>query len=83
LHENLECFIVTPLASVNRMPPFIIPVMDDLKIYVNYDINLVVDGQQIYEIFKDQQISISRYKYDAIFLRFNKKKLRQMTKLGY
>jgi len=83
LHENLECFIVTPLASVNRMPPFIIPVMDDLKLYVNYDINLVVDGQQIYEIFKDQQISVSKYEYDAIFLRFSKKKLRQMTKLGY
>jgi len=83
LHENLECFIVTPLASVNRMPPFIIPVMDDLKLNVNYDINLVVDGQQIYEIFKDQQISVSKYEYDAIFLRFSKKKLRQMTKLGY
>jgi NAD+ kinase len=83
LHENLECFIVTPIASVNRMPPFIIPVMDDLKLYVNYDIDLVVDGQQIYEILKDQQISVSRYKHDAIFLRFNKKKLRQMTKLGY
>jgi NAD kinase len=65
------------------MPPFIIPVMDDLKLYVNYDINLVVDGQQIYEIFKDQQISVSKYEYDAIFLRFSKKKLRQMTKLGY
>jgi NAD+ kinase len=83
LHENLECLIVTPLASVNRMPPFILPVMDELKLYVNYDINLVVDGQQIYEILKGQQISVSKYKHDAIFLRFNKKKLRQMTKLGY
>ena len=83
LQENLECFIVTPIASVNRMPPFIIPVMDDLKLYVNYDINLVVDGQQIFKVIKDQQISVSRYKHDAIFLRFNKKKLRQMKKLGY
>jgi NAD+ kinase len=83
LHENLECILVTPIASVNRMPSFIISEMVELNLYANYDINLIIDGQQIQDICKDDKISISRYEHDAIFLRFNKNKLRQMNKLGY
>jgi NAD+ kinase len=83
LHENLECILVTPIASVNRMPSFIIHGMGELNLYANYDINLIIDGQQIKEIFKNEKISISRYEHDAIFLRFNKNKLRQMNKIGY
>ncbi|MER5176267.1 MAG: NAD(+)/NADH kinase [Candidatus Nitrosocosmicus sp.] len=82
LHENLECILVTPIASVNRMSSFIIPLMK-LNLYANYDITLIIDGQQIYNISKNEKISISSYEHDAIFLRFNKNKLRQMTKLGY
>ena len=83
LHENLECFLITPIASVNRMPSFIIPIMEDLNLYANYDISLIIDGQEIQEISKNEKISISRYEHDAIFLRFNKNKLRQLVKLGY
>jgi NAD+ kinase len=83
LHENLECILVTPIASVNRIPSFIISGKEELNLYANYDINLIIDGQQIEEICKNNKISIHRYEYDAIFLRFNKNKLRQMNKLGY
>jgi NAD+ kinase len=83
LHENLECILVTPIASVNRMPSFIISGKEELNLYANYDINLIIDGQQIEEICKNDKISIYRYEYDAIFIRFNKNKLRQMNKLGY
>jgi NAD+ kinase len=83
LHENLDCFLVSPIASVNRMPSFIIPAVGDLSLYANYDLILVVDGQQTCEIPKNEKLSISRYEYDAVFLRFNRNKLRQLTKLGY
>jgi NAD+ kinase len=82
IFENLECLLVTPVASVNRMPSFIIPVMN-LSLYANYDIKLIVDGQQVQEIPKNEKISISRYEHDAIFLRFNKNRFRQLNKLGY
>ena len=46
LHEeNLECFLITPIASVNRMPSFIIPIMEDLNLYANHDISLIIDGR--------------------------------------
>ena len=51
--------------------------MEDLNLYANYDISLIIDGQEIQEICKNEKISISRYEHDAIFLRFNKNKLRQ------
>lgn len=83
LYENLDCFLVSPIASVNRMPSFIIPVTAGLNICVNYDIVLVIDGQQTREISKNINMFVCRYKYDAIFLRFHKNGLRQLTKLGY
>jgi NAD+ kinase len=83
LHENLECILVTPVASVNRIPSFVISGVDELNLYANYNINLIIDGQQIKEISKNEKISIFRYEHDAIFLRFNKNKLRQLNKLGY
>ncbi len=82
LQENLECFLITPIASVNRMSSFIISVME-LNLYANYAITLIIDGQKIYDLSKNEKISVSRYEHDAIFLRFNKNKFRQMTKLGY
>ncbi len=82
IHENLECLLITPIASVNRLPPFVIPV-EELNILVNYDINLVVDGQNNFKIPKDQKITVIKYEHYGNFLRFNKNKLRQLTKLGY
>lgn len=82
LQETIECILVTPIASVNRMPSFTIP-MVNMDLYANYDIKFIIDGQQIYEISKNEKISISRCKHDAIFLRFNNSMLRQLTKLGY
>lgn len=82
IFESLECLLVTPVASVNRMPSFIIPIMN-VSLYANYDIKLIVDGQQVQEIPKNEKISISRYEHDAIFLRFNKNRFRQLNKLGY
>jgi NAD+ kinase len=82
LHETLECILVTPIASVNRMPSFTIPFID-MVIYANYDIKFIIDGQQIYEISKNEKISISKSEHDAIFIRFNKNMLRQLNKLGY
>jgi NAD kinase len=64
------------------MPSFIVPMMK-WSLYSNYDIKLIVDGQQIQEIPKNEKISISRYEHDAVFLRFNKNMFSQLNKLGY
>ncbi len=82
LQETLECILVTPIASVNRMPSLTIPIME-MDLYANYDTKFIIDGQQMHEISKNEKISISRHEHDAIFLRFNKNMLRQLAKLGY
>lgn len=83
IFENLECFLVSPIASVNRMPSFIIPSLGEISIYASHDIYLVIDGQQTHEIPKNEKLTITRYEYDAVFLRFTKNNLRQLTKLGF
>jgi len=83
LHENLDCMLITPVASINRIPSFVISGTDKLDLQINYNTNLIIDGQQIKEIPKNEKIYISRYQHDAVFLRLNKNKLRQMNKLGY
>ena len=65
------------------MPSFIIPSFGELIIYASHDIFLVIDGQQTHEIPKNEKLIITRYEYDAVFLRFTKNNLRQLTKLGY
>lgn len=82
LYENLDCIMVTTIASVNRLPAFVMPIVD-LFIYANYDVQIIMDGQQIREVPKNTKIKITRFEYDAIFLRFHKNLLRQMNKLGY
>lgn len=82
LYENLDCVMVTTIASVNRLPAFVMPIVD-LYIYANYDVQIIMDGQQIRLVPKNTKIKIRRFEFDAIFLRFHKNLLRQMNKLGY
>lgn len=82
VHEHLDCILITPIGSVNRMPSFLIPFIG-LSIYANYDTKLVMDGQIVKEIPKNEKIMIMKYEYDAVFLRFDKNDMRQLNKLGF
>ncbi|MDR4492526.1 MAG: NAD(+)/NADH kinase [Candidatus Nitrosocosmicus sp.] len=82
IQENLECLLLTPIASVNRMPPFVLP-MERITISASHDTQLVMDGQITQEIPKNTEIKIVKYAYDAVFLRFKKNNTRQLNKLGY
>src|SRR5579884_1018778 len=82
LHEGLGCLILTPVASVNRMPPLVIPI-EEIYIKSNMDMNLVIDGQEAFKSEPDQIVRISRFPHDAHFLRLRKSGMRQLTKLGF
>jgi NAD+ kinase len=82
LQENLESLIIVPIASINRMPSIVVPV-DNIVIQSNYDTNLIIDGQEVYSIPSRQIISISRYPIDSTFVRFKKRGLKQLVKLGF
>jgi NAD+ kinase len=82
LHEGMSCLIITPIASVNRMPQLVIPV-EEITIQSTHESHMIIDGQETFKVGPDQPISILRYSDDATFLRLQKKGMRQLAKLGF
>ncbi|MDQ3085042.1 MAG: NAD(+)/NADH kinase [Thermoproteota archaeon] len=82
LQEHLDCMLITPIGSVNRLPSFVLPLMV-ITISANHELKLIMDGQLVKEIQQNQLIKITKYRYDAVFLRFDKNDTRQMNKLGF
>ena len=82
LHEGMSCLILSPIASVNRMPQLVIPV-EEITIHSTYESHLIIDGQETFKVEANKPIRISRYRDDATFLRLEKKGMRQLAKLGF
>jgi NAD+ kinase len=82
LHEGMSCLILSPIASVNRMPQLVIPV-EDIVIQSSHDSHIIIDGQETFTIKADKPIRISSFADDATFLRLQKKGMRQLSKLGF
>jgi NAD+ kinase len=82
LHEGMSCLILTPIASVNRMPQLVIP-LEEIFIQSTHESHMIIDGQETFKINADEPIKILRFYDDAIFLRLQKKGMRQLAKLGF
>lgn len=82
LHEGMSCLSLTPIASVNRMPQIVIP-PEEILIRSTHESHMILDGQETFKIHADEPINILRCSYDAIFLRLQKKGMRQLAKLGF
>src|SRR5215210_3322964 len=82
LHEGMSCLLLTPIASVNRMPEVVIPV-EEILIQSTHELYLIIDGQETFKINADEPIKILRFSNDAIFLRLQKKGMRQLAKIGF
>ena len=82
LQEHLERLLVSPIGSVNRLPSFVLPLMT-ITISANHDLRLIMDGQIVKDIQESQPIKITKYHYDAVFLRCNKNETRQLNRLGF
>jgi NAD+ kinase len=82
LHEGMSCLVLTPIASVNRMPQLVIPV-EEILIESTHESHLIIDGQETFKINAGEPIKILRFSNDAIFLRLQKKGMRQLAKIGF
>jgi NAD+ kinase len=82
LHEGMSCLILTPIASVNRMPQVVIP-MKEILLRSTHESHLILDGQETFKVHADEPINILRSSDNAVFLRLQKKGMRQLTKLGF
>lgn len=82
LQEHLECILVTPIGSVNRMPSFV-SALNEIKVSANHETQLIMDGQITRVVPKNNIISIVKCDDHALFIRFKKNDIRQLTKLGF
>lgn len=82
LHEEMSCLIISPIASVNRMPQLVIPV-EEITIQSSHESNIIIDGQEVFSIGAEEPIKVTRFPDNATFLRLHKKGMRQLAKLGF
>lgn len=82
LHEKSEELVITPIASINRFPILVVPVLD-ISISADTECLLYVDGQFSQNLKKDAIVKIRRYERDAKFLRIRKRGLNHLERLGY
>lgn len=82
LHESLHNILLSPLASINRLPFLVLPV-EPVQIQSSLDTILTIDGQESYQISAGQNVTISRFPIDGRFLRMIRKGARQLEKLGF
>ncbi len=82
LHEELNCLVINPIASINKLPSIIIP-PEEIEIYSNHKIDLIIDGQDKFLIEENNIIKITQFPINARFIRLRKKGFRQLEKLGF
>ena len=82
LHEGMNSLIISPIASVNRMPQLVLPV-EEITIQSSHEAHLIIDGQETFRVDPERPIRILRHSEDATFLRLEKKGMRQLAKLGF
>ncbi|HKU48843.1 MAG TPA: hypothetical protein VJP79_02735, partial [Nitrososphaera sp.] len=82
LHEGMNSLIISPIASVNRMPQLVLPV-EEITIQSSHETHVIIDGQETFKVDPERPIRIQRYSEDATFLRLEKKGMRQLAKLGF
>ncbi len=82
LYEKLNCFILAPIASVNKIPQIVIPA-EDIEIKSNDKIHMIIDGQETFMLDSGEDLKISKYTIDARFIRLKETTLHQLVTLGF
>jgi len=66
LHEELNCLVINPIASINKLPSIIIP-PEEIEISSNHKLDLIIDGQDRFLIEENDIIKISRHPFNDKF----------------
>ncbi|MCP8323544.1 MAG: NAD(+)/NADH kinase [Candidatus Methylarchaceae archaeon HK02M2] len=83
IYEEARSILLMPVFPLLRLPSIILP-SETIEISFSDDFYMIVDGQEAYTINARQWIEIAEHERDAVFVRFNKKKiLRQLNNLGF
>ncbi len=82
VYEKLDSLLLSPIAPMNRLPRIVLPPVD-IEISINHDTCLITDGQEAFHVHPGESVTISRYPYDAQFIRVRPRCMRQIVKLGF
>ena len=82
IHESMNCVLILPIAPVNKTPALILE-LKDIEIRSTDSSKIIIDGQQVFDSTPENNITISKYPYDGVFLRIGKRGIRQLEKLGF
>jgi NAD+ kinase len=82
VQEDLNVFMLTPLSSLSRFPPLIVP-PKQIEIISDSSSQIIIDGQLEVDLKPKILIKISKYKHDGVFIRFKNQSFRQLFNLGF
>jgi NAD+ kinase len=80
LQENLDSVLIVPASPLKYMPPMVIR-PQPITIKVDQPADVVVDGQEVFELESGGGVEISRYKFDAILVRLRSFAFKQLIKM--
>jgi NAD kinase len=63
--------------------PCLIVEPQDISITSSNDSKVVIDGQEVFDVKAESPITISRYPFDGMFVRLNKRGIQQVARLGF
>jgi len=80
--NGVEAFILMPVASINRVPPVVVP-PEPIEVASNQDVVAIVDGQEEEVVKAGEKVTVKRHDVNAHFIRLHSKPLRQLHNLGF
>ena len=84
LEGSLDAFMITPEGPVLGFPTVIKRTNSRVRVMSSFASNLVVDGQDVFNIESDTYITFTKHKRDAVFVRFDTAgPFRQLRNLGF
>lgn len=82
LYEDLDAMLLAPLAPLTRLPFLVLPT-GPMTAQADQPLNLVVDGQEVFNVPADMVVRLDRYRHAATFVRLAPQGLRQLKNLGF
>lgn len=82
LYEEMDLLLLTPICPLLRLPPLVLP-PEAMEVSFSDDYTLVLDGQVAHDMKAGEWVRVRRYETDAVFVRFNRRGLRQLYNLGF
>jgi NAD+ kinase len=68
---TMPAFILTPLAPIHRFPTIVMS-PTRLQISANFSLELVIDGQETYNVERNVWVKFHKHSKDAVFIRLKK-----------